>query len=129
MLAIEALYTATVAFFKISLGLFFLRIIIARKQRQLVYGILVIYTIWCIGYGFFAVFQCGIPSGSRFWVHKITDQCGSDALGLGMGYTHAVLTAGTDIIFVLIPIPIVSKARIKPREKWVIMCIFAVAIM
>jgi hypothetical protein len=129
MLSLEAFYVVTMALFKISLGLFFLRILIRPQQKRIIYGILIIFLIWSMGYLCFAIFQCGIPSGSRFWVHKITDKCGSDALGLGMGYTHAILTAGTDLIFVSLPIPIVLEAKIKPREKWIIVCIFAIAVM
>jgi hypothetical protein len=129
MVALEAFYVLTIALFKVSLGLFFLRILTAPRERRIIYGSLIIFSIWSLGYLFFALFQCGVPSGSRFWENKITDRCGSDALGLGMGYTQAILSAAVDIIFVSLPIPTVWQAKIKTREKWIVICIFAVAIM
>jgi hypothetical protein len=117
MLSVEAFYIVTIALFKISLGLFFLRIIIEPLLRRIVHGTLVIFTIWSVGYLYFAIFQCGVPSGSRFWENKLAGRCGSDKLGLGMGYVHAILTAGTDLIFLALPIPMVFRTKIRSREK------------
>jgi hypothetical protein len=129
MVALEAFYVLTMTFFKISLGIFFLRTVITQKQRRIVHGVLFIFVFWSAGYFFFALFQCGVPSGSRFWVNKVEDKCGSDALGLGLGYAHAVLTAGTDLIFVSLPIPTILNLNMKPREKCIIACIFGIATM
>jgi hypothetical protein len=129
MLSVEAFYVVTIALFKISLGLFFLRIMIEPLQRRIIHGALVIFTIWSVGYLFFAIFQCGVPSGSRFWHNKLTGRCGSDKLGLGMGYVHAILTAGTDLTFVALPIPMVSRIKMQSREKWIVVSVFGVAIM
>jgi hypothetical protein len=129
MLALETLYIVAMALFKISLGLFFLRVLIDPILRRIIYAILIIYNIWSVGYLFFALFQCGVPKGDRFWENKLSSKCGSDSLGLGMGYAHAVLSAATDIIFVALPLPVIFKAKMQPREKWIITGIFGLAIM
>jgi hypothetical protein len=127
--ALESLYIATMAFFKISLGLFFLRVLTERWQKIFVYCILVIITAYSVGYLFFSVFRCGVPSGDHFWQQKLANKCTPGSYGLGFGYTHAILTAGTDIIFLFLSIHMVRHSSLKFREKVTVLGIFILATM
>jgi hypothetical protein len=121
LLSLEALYVVTVLAFKISLSFFFLRVIVRPIERSIIIWVLTIFTFFSVGYLFFAIFQCGIPSGSTFWIHKLNDKCAPDQSGLGMAYTHAVLTAGTDLIFLVLPIPLLRRSiTFRVREKIVL---------
>jgi hypothetical protein len=105
------------AFFKLSLGFFFLRIVINPRQRMLIRWVLIVFTTYSFGYLFYAIFRCGVPSGSNFWHNKLADKCTPPSYGLGSGYTHSILTAGTDFIFLLMPIPLVLHSKLLFREK------------
>ena len=121
LLALESFYISTMGFFKISLGLFLLRVIIDKRQRQFIYWILFIFSLYSLGYFFLTVFQCGVPHGATFWQGKLGNQCLTITEGYGLSYTHAALTAMTDIIFVVIPIPLVMRSSsLQLREKWVV---------
>src|ERR1700759_3543282 len=97
----QAFYVITMGIFKISLGLFFLRILVARWARRVVYGVLFAFSLYSVGYFFFVVFGCGVPGGGSYWMRKIANECASDSITLGLGYALAILTAGTDLIFLM----------------------------
>ena len=90
---------------KLSLGAFFLRILVGPIQRGAVWGILCLTTLIGTGYFFFAVFQCGVPNGKTFWERKLAGQCVSQGGCLAFGYVHAIIGAITDLLLSLLPIP------------------------
>jgi hypothetical protein len=117
-------------FSKISLGLFFLRILVERWQKRILYGIIGLSTAVGIGYFFYAVFACGNPdSGERYWERKIAHQCtgGSLALVDGIGFTHGIVMALTDITLASLPIPVIRRSKMARREKMVIYGILVLA--
>jgi hypothetical protein len=120
LLAVDSLYVVTIALFKISLGVFFLRVLIHPYQRTVIHWILYIFTTFSVGYLFFAVFQCGIPRGSDFWERRISNHCSPVALNLVLGYMHAVLSAASDLILMCLPIPALRNSTLKLREKIVV---------
>jgi hypothetical protein len=120
LLAIETLYIATTAFFKVSLGLFFLRLLTRKWERRIIWSLIGVYSVYSFGYVFYATFQCGVPTGDAFWTRKFFHRCGSDAVGLTLGYVHGTLTAGADLIFVILPLPAIYKSFLSRREKQVI---------
>jgi rhodopsin domain-containing protein len=129
LLAMECFYIATVGLFKISLGLFLARILITHWQRLILFWILGVFSIYTLGYFFFAVFQCGVPSGNSFWTRKLARQCASDSIGISLGYLHASLSAGSDITLVVLPIIALKNSLIKRGEKIVISCILGIGAM
>jgi hypothetical protein len=96
-----------------------------RWQKRTVYAILTVSTVFNIAYFFFAVFQCGVPD--PYWSKKLYGECVSMESVLGMGYAHATITALTDLILALLPIPVIHQARIKPQEKTIIYGILVLA--
>jgi hypothetical protein len=127
VLSLECLYVVTVAIFKISLGLFFLRLLTDNRSRLIIKWILILFSLFSTGYLFFAIFQCGIPRGSTFWLRKFAGQCASEPVGLGMGYIHAILTAGTDLMFLALTYPMIRNSQLEKREKVVVGFILCLA--
>jgi hypothetical protein len=113
---------------KISLGVFFLRIMVVPWQKRSVYVIVTISTLMGIAYFLFALFICGLPVDAHFyWERRFEGQCASSSTILGISYSHAVVTALTDLLLALLPLPMVKKANITSKEKIVVMTIFIIA--
>lgn len=123
----EVFYVLTMMALKAALALFFLRIIVEPWQRRVVYLSLIASTVFGICYFFYAVFQCGIPHGTTFWIRKLAGECAGTASILGLGYTHALVNALTDLTFVALAIPLLKKVRINHREKAIVRGIFFLA--
>jgi hypothetical protein len=112
---------------KATLSLFFLRIIVETWQRRIIYFNLTLVTFLGVAYFFYAIFQCGIPHGTTFWVNKLTGECAGTSSILGLGYTHALVNALTDLSFVALSIPMLKKVHINHREKIIVGGIFFLA--
>jgi hypothetical protein len=125
---IEVFYVWTMIMLKISLALFFFRLMKDKRERRILWIVVGASSVFGFAYFWFAVFQCGVPGkGKEFWYKKITEQCVSNVSALAMAYTHALIQAGTDILLVSLPIPMVRKAKINRREKNVVIGILLLA--
>jgi len=103
---------------KISLAIFFLRIMIKPWQRKAVYLAVGISTLFNIGYFFFVIFQCGYPSSAMLFLErKMSDRCISRAPILGLSYTHGAVTSLTDVTFALLPLAMLHSLRMNMRER------------
>jgi hypothetical protein len=101
---------------------------VEKWQKSIVYVLATVMTLFGTGYFFFAVFQCGVPGeGGEFWQKKIEGKCTTRSSILGVGYSHAVLTAITDFTLAVLPVPLVWKAKISPREKVIVAGILLLA--
>ncbi|KAM0713434.1 hypothetical protein Q7P37_010396 [Cladosporium fusiforme] len=116
ILAAYALYAATMVIFKISLGIFYLRIIVARWQKILLYVTVGASTVYGIFFFFMILFQCGSPN--NFLRNALTDRC------MGSRYDHfivsmlaGVVNAVSDVILALLPISVVYKASMPRPAK------------
>jgi hypothetical protein len=123
---VEALYILTMGVFKIALGLFFIRVLPYPRQRQLVWITVSIFSLYSLGYFFFVIFQCGVPSGDRYWRRKLANQCDPRGSALGTAYAHAALSASTDLMFILLPISVVRNTRLSKKEKWIVAGIMSI---
>lgn len=113
---------------KISIGLFFLRITVERWQKSTIHCIMLVSTSFSIALFFFTIFQCGFfKDFLEFVVRKGTNQCASDTSLLAMAYTHAVITALTDWIFIILPFFILRKSSMPRREKWAVGALMSLA--
>ncbi|KAF1914734.1 hypothetical protein BDU57DRAFT_453760 [Ampelomyces quisqualis] len=112
----EVFYILTTTMFKISLGLFFLRVLTERWQRLLFYVLLMISTAYGLVYVLTSIFACGDPA-------KIADtllgseKCLPAALTLITGYIYGALNVIADWIFVLIPICVLVDSDLDRRSK------------
>ncbi|KAJ9638321.1 hypothetical protein H2199_007008 [Coniosporium tulheliwenetii] len=111
----EAFYIVTIAVIKISLGIFFMRIVVKRWQKILIWTVLVISTVWGIVSFGFTIFHCGNP---RYYLEKIvTQQCASPEAQHAMAYTYAAVTCATDWALAVLPIFLVCDAKLDLRSK------------
>jgi hypothetical protein len=113
---------------KLSLGFFFLRIMVQKWQRISIYGILALSTVISIAYFLFALFECGFPvETSIYWGRFIEDKCVGAKAILGMSYTHAIVTAGTDLSLLCLAILLLTKSNMRLTERRIVVVIFTIA--
>jgi hypothetical protein len=130
LLVTEYFYILTMLVLKISLAIFFLRIIAKPWQRNLVYAAVTLSTLFNIGYFFFAVFQCGIPKGAFvFFIKKVSGKCINKAEILGVSYAHGAVTTFTDLIFAFLPVFMLHDTNMNRREKWTVGLILVLGAM
>lgn len=106
---------------KISLALFFLRIMVKPWQKRVVYVAITISTLVSTAYFFFAIFQCGYPSNAWvFFISKITDKCITPTQIIAVSYTHGGITTLTDITFAALPLFMLRGSNMNFRERWIV---------
>jgi hypothetical protein len=129
MLITEHFYTLTIITLKLSLGIFFLRIMAFSWQRWVIYCVMVISTIIGTTYFFIGVFQCGYFSNIwLFLERRVTQQgCVSKPAVLGVAYTQASISALTDWIYATLPLFMLRNAHMKRREKYIVYGILSLA--
>ncbi|KAF2083946.1 hypothetical protein K490DRAFT_50332, partial [Saccharata proteae CBS 121410] len=111
----EVFYILTAWVLKLSLGVFFLRIIIRPWQRYMVYATMVISTLTSLFFFFFIIFMCGNPGD--YLIRYVTGQCAPHDVQLALTYTHAGINLVMDWMFAVLPIQIVLQANMKRRAK------------
>lgn len=103
VIAFTGCYVITTIFLKISLALFFLRIIIRPWERRVIIVSLVVYTVFSLAYFGVAVLGCGNPA--HFIQSLAAGKCVSiQKLTIPMSYLQTSLNAVMDWIFVILPI-------------------------
>lgn len=103
---------------KISLAIFFLRIIVKPWQKAFVCVSVGLSSIFNLFYFFFTVFQCGVPSSPYlFFIRQLTGQCITRAEVLGVGYAYGGITIYTDAMFAILPAFILRGTNMNVRER------------
>lgn len=106
---------------KLSLAIFFLRILTILWQRWIIVTTITLTTLFGIVNLFFAIFQCGYFSNITVFVERIVhNQCASESVGLGINYTYASLATTSDWTCVLIPIFVLRESTMPMRRKVVV---------
>ena len=127
MLVAETAYIVTMILLKLSIGIFFLRLLVFKWQRNFILVTVGTYTMFGLGFFFFAIFQCGVrPDMPLFVSRMIGNKCHPKSLVLGMNYTHAILNALTDWMCGVLPLFFLNKSQMTMREKWgaaVLLCL------
>lgn len=108
-------------FLKISLGLFFLRVIVKKWQRKIVYTTMVLSTIINIYHSIFIIFSCGSPQ--HYLERKIQMKCVRKSVELALAFEQAAITTITDFVFALLPLPLLWNVSIDKRSKISVGCI------
>ena len=115
LVASFALYVSTMVLLKISLGIFFLRIVVKKWQRWTIYCTVAVSTIYGGYYFFGSIFQCGDPT--KFLEHQLAGKCVSNDALLAVNITAGVINAVTDWILALLPIFVLRKANMPRPAK------------
>ncbi|KAH0368450.1 hypothetical protein KCU65_g3990, partial [Aureobasidium melanogenum] len=122
-----AFYIFTTFALKLSLAVFFLRIVLEKWQRQVIIISTVVFSLYTFSFFLVAVFQCGSPA--QYLLHKIQGKCVSWSVLGPMNYTHGVLNALTDWIFVSFPILVVRRANMSSRDKWSVVFVLIIGVL
>ncbi|TLD37179.1 hypothetical protein E2P81_ATG03991 [Venturia nashicola] len=122
LMTAEVFYVLTMLVLKISLGLFLLRIMVKRWQQQVVYVAMTTSTLMSTGYFFFACFQCGYTHGDAwtFFLRKLSNQCVTPEQIIVVSYTHAGITAATDLLFTALPLFMLRGSKVMGRERVIV---------
>lgn len=116
MVAIFGIYILATITFKLSLAIFFLRVVHERWQRQLIYASATLCTVVGLVWFFVALFQCGNPGD--YMTHELEGKClDFNTILAPFNYIHGSLNAVTDWIFAIVPIFVVRKAQMSPKAK------------
>jgi hypothetical protein len=111
----EVFYLLTQIFLKISLGLFFLRVVIRTGQRRFIIATIAFCTIINTYHIFFVIFRCGDPRMVAENQHA--GKCVASHIGLALAYEQAAVSTLTDVIFAVLPIPLLWNATMDKRSK------------
>lgn len=128
MIADVVTYICSSIALKLSLAFFFLRFVLERWHRMLIYGILIIYIMDNISSIFLVLFWCSNPT--EYAAKALSGQCTGNNTALNAAnILQGVLNALTDWMFAIIPTVVVFRTTmLSRREKTIIASIFAFAV-
>lgn len=102
-------------FLKLSLGIFYLRLVIRPWHRWLVHGTLFLNTTYGVVLFFIATFNCGDPT--QYLLHELQGICLPDDKIYGIQLTGGIINAITDCILAVLPVFILAKATMPMLAK------------
>jgi len=109
------MYGWCMIFLKLSLGVFFLRILISHRQRCMVYVVMVLSVAMNLIDTFWNIFSCGDP---RFYYdHIVAGKCASTAWGLAESYAQTIVNTGTDIALACLPFFLLRDSMMATSAK------------
>ncbi|TIA04513.1 hypothetical protein D6C83_08850, partial [Aureobasidium pullulans] len=115
IVSLMGIYILTTITLKISLAIFFLRIVVRKWQRRVIYVATGVYTIFGIAFAFIAVFQCGVPT--HFLIKEAAGECIPDRILQPLNYVHASLNAASDWTFACLPVFVLWNSKIPRSAK------------
>jgi hypothetical protein len=111
----EVFYLQTQIFLKLSLGLFFLRVVIRTGQRRFIIGTVAFCGIINVYHTFYVIFRCGDPR--HMPENQAKGKCVPSTISLALAYEQAAVQTLSDIIFAVLPIPLLWNATMDRRSK------------
>ncbi|KAG8629752.1 hypothetical protein KVT40_001371 [Elsinoe batatas] len=116
------LYIITTISLKISLTLFFLRLLpraTHRPQRLVLYATTAAFLLLGAIYFFLTLFDCGDPR--HYLENQLAEKClDKHRVTIPVAYAYSSLNALTDWVFVAIPLSVVVKSQLSPRSRAVV---------
>ncbi|KAI4852947.1 hypothetical protein E4T44_01149 [Aureobasidium sp. EXF-8845] len=122
-----AFYILSSLFLKLSLAVFFLRIVVAKWQRYTIIIGTSIFSLFTFAFFFVAVFQCGPPAD--FLLNNAKGKCLPWSVTGPLNYIHGTLNALTDWIFVSLPILVIRNANMNNRAKSSVIGVLAIGVL
>ncbi|KAH0075604.1 hypothetical protein KCU96_g14654, partial [Aureobasidium melanogenum] len=116
----NALYILTTIIFKVSLAIFFLRIVVVKWQRLLIYISTAVYAVYGVVFIFLVTFRCGMPKD--LLINAARGQCISEGVIMPMLYISGILNSAVDVIFAVLP-AIFLWNSLMPRRAKISACI------
>jgi hypothetical protein len=112
----EATYTLAMMTLKISLGIFFARIIVKPWQTGLIYVNVGLNIFSSAAAFFYCLFRCG-PNIDDYVIQQLLKKCTPRTLDRFIAYQQAAVTTLTDLVFVTLPIFILWNANMSRKSK------------
>lgn len=122
----QPIYLWAITTVKTSIALFLLRIAPNKFYKKLLWGIsafLIIYTAVCF---MTIVFQC--KNLAVLWDFGVNTTCWTATTLRGLGYTNSSLNIFTDVLFAVLPVPMLWNVQINPRTKVSLICIMGLGV-
>jgi hypothetical protein len=101
---------------KISLGIFFGRLVVKRWQLGIIYANVGINVFSSAAAFFYSLFRCG-PDIDNYVFQQLNNQCTPRTLDRFIAYQQAAITTLTDVVFVMLPVFILWNANMSRRSK------------
>ena len=111
---------------KISLGIFFARIMVKRWQLIVVYTIVTISSVSSTSAFFYCLLRCG-PDMDQYVLRQLQNVCTPRGLDRFFAYQQATFTLLTDCVFVLLPIPLLWSTNMRIEAKLLVGFILSLA--
>jgi len=108
-------YLTSLLFLKLSLGLFFLRVVQVKWQRRVIWAAMILSTVVQTYHAILIVFGCGNPM--KYPEHILAKKCIPRHIQVDLAYEQAAITTFTDFIFALMPIPLLWNTTLDRRAK------------
>jgi hypothetical protein len=115
-------------FLKLSLGYFFLRLLVTPAQRRTVYTVMYFAVAFNILLSIFDVFQCGNPKDFPLRIQLERD-CASQKVQRATAWIQAVLNAITDLTFAAVPFWLLNNSMLPRNLKLYVIGILGLATM
>ncbi|KAM3083597.1 hypothetical protein ACMFMG_004243 [Clarireedia jacksonii] len=122
----EAVYVVSNMGLKLSIGIFLLRISVARIHRIIIYAAVIVIEVSSVAYFFIFILQC-IPS-EYFWTQYVggKGKCLNPKITVDASYAYSAITCACDWTLGIIPIFVVWNLQMNSRTKLSVGIILAV---
>ncbi|KAG9780594.1 hypothetical protein KCU75_g5371, partial [Aureobasidium melanogenum] len=111
----NSLYVLTTILFKISLAIFFLRIVVAKWQRRLIVIPTAIFTAYSLAYMFITTFRCGSPK--EILLNTARGKCLPTSIVSPLLYVSGISNALMDLLFACLPTTILWHSQMPKKTK------------
>jgi hypothetical protein len=101
---------------KISLGIFFGRLVVKSWQIGLIYVNVGINVFSSAAAFFYVLFRCG-ANVDNYVFQQLSNRCTPRSLDRFISYQQAAVTTLTDVVFVMLPVFILWNANMSRRSK------------
>jgi hypothetical protein len=112
-------------FVKLSLGCFFLRLLVTTEQRYTVYAVVGMACLVNFVMILVDVFFCGNPQG--LWRKEYLGQCIPSSSQLSLSYFQASINALTDVSFAGLPFWLLHKSMLPKKVRYYVYGILSLA--
>src|ERR1700748_1653731 len=108
-------------FVKLSLGMFFLRIIVQKQLRWIVYAAMTLSTVYNLFTSFWDIGVCGNPT--NYLENLLKGNCVPKNAQIALTYIHGVVNTLTDIMFGCLPFLIMRHSSLPRNIKIYVCCL------
>ncbi|XP_014554198.1 hypothetical protein COCVIDRAFT_39867 [Bipolaris victoriae FI3] len=122
----ESSYVLTMMLIKISLAVFFARIVVKRWHLTVIYLFVTLSIVSSIATYFYIFLRCG-PDLDQYLIRELIRDCTPLQLDIFMAYQQAVFNSITDIAFLFMPALVLWNSPMERRAKISVGIILVVA--